>query len=527
MSSITSNMRTIGVSGSAAILSVISCLGTAAIGSGCAQPVSTRTWGVTAYETEVAALSPRVNAELAKPIDQRSKEAGILLLDYAACCMSVGKFEAAQRALYEAILLTNDLSLGESSGRASLVFDESMKVWQGEAYERAMIELLHGVCLMRLGDFENARVAFDRALICDRFSKGALAEIEGSIGDNGQFVQSDSCTSKGGSLFQRDFLAAYLLRTICYLKTGRKALAADSWKQARSTCDEIQLAIQHTYDNENPIPWTGYDGRYDYPNIYVPPTGNFRGVGQDIFSADLDALGTANLIVIAASGNRPKKLRVGMNKGDDTNFLHDDYFMPIQAIRQIGLNIDGVFAGYMKQCLDLYGQAAGRGPSIKDLAQKKKGEVEDFARALQKTDNNYLKLIGLIIRATNQEEADVRQWTLLPNSVHIWMNRVEPGTHRVTFLPSGENLPSRDYYFIDRAFSSVLQQTEIKYARSLADAPTLLFAPRHVRSMDVEIPNTGSVVLYVAEAFNLEVTGVESESPRAIELLPRRTPKTQ
>lgn len=506
------------------VLRIGSCIFGCAIAAGCAQPNIVQTWGTTAYESEAAALRIQAEAEMAKSIDRRSKDAGILLLDYAACCMSAGKHEDAQRALYEAILLTNDLTLGDASGRASLVFDESMKVWQGEAYERAMIELLHGVCLMKLGDYENARVAFDRALVCDRFSKGALLDYEGSTSGNGSFVMNAESTARGGSLFQRDFLAAYLFRTICYLKTGRNKLAVESWKQTRSIYEEVRTACQRNTTVETPIVWTGIDGRYAYPNVYVPPTSGAEDAGYCVFSSKLPELDRANLLVIAATGNRPKKLKVGQNLGDDTNFLHDDYYAPIQAIRRIGINLDGAFTGYMSQCLDLYGQAAGRGPSIKDLAQMKKGEMEDFGRALIKTDNNYLKLIGWIIRAANQEEADIRQWRLLPNSIHVWASHVDPGSHRIAILPCGENLPSRDYYFEAYTYTSVLQQVETNYVGGIANPPSSLLAPRHVQSLDVKVAESGLTIVFVAEAFNYEVKSVSASSPVAYELLPRRKP---
>ncbi|HKQ50454.1 MAG TPA: hypothetical protein VJZ71_20445 [Phycisphaerae bacterium] len=527
MKSISHYMRSPMASATTCVFALFCTLSAGAVGAGCAQPAGMHTWGTTDYESEAVALGPQAEAELAKPIERRSKDAGLLLLDYATCCMSAGRLDAAQRALYEAILLTNDLSLGDASGRASLVFDESMKIWQGEAYERAMIELLHGICLMQLNDFENARVAFDRALVCDRFSKGALTDYEGNCGGDDQFVANAYCTSKGGSLFQRDFLAAYFFRTICYLRTGRNKLADDSWKQTIYTREEVRMVSQRNTTIETPIAWTGHDGRYTYPNVYVPPTGRTEDAGHDVFGPNLGELEKANLLIIAATGNRPKKLRVGENKGGDTTFLHDDYFMPIQAIRHIGLSLDGDFTGYMMQCLDLYGQAAGRGPSIKDLAQKRKGEVEDFGLALQKTDNNYLKLLGLIIRAANREEADIRQWRLLPNSIHVWMQRVQPGSHRIVLLPSGENVPSRDYYFIDRAVAPVLQQTEINYVRMLANAPARLFAPRHVRSLDVKVPDTGLAVVFVAEAFNLEAKEIAVGAPKEYELLPRRVPPKQ
>lgn len=507
------------------IFTIFAMFLSAAIVVGCAKPAGVYTWGATDYESAAKQLRTQAEAEMAKPCDRRSKDAGILLLDYAASCLSAGEVDSAQRAFYEAILLTNDLTLNESSGRASLVFSESMKTWQGEAYERAMIELLHGICLMQLNDFDNARVAFDRALVSDRISKGALAEIEGQFGSNGLFELNAECIAKGGSIFQRDFLAAHLLRTVCYLKSGRNKLAIDSWNQAVRTYQETRLVFLRSKEIKTPLAWTDYDGRYANPNVYVPPVGNVLSeVNDDIFSASIDEIRQSNLLIITATGNRPKKIKVGQANGNDTNFIHDSYYAPIQATRRVGLMVDGKFAGFMTQCLDLYGQSAGRGPSIKDLAQKRKGEVEDFARSLQRSDNNYIKLIGLIVRAANQEESDTRQWSLLPNAIHVWMKRIEPGRHRIVLLPCGENIPSRDYYFIDRAFAHVMQQTELNYVQSLALPPPQLLAPRHVRTVDIEVDDSGLAIVFVPEAFNLEAEFAPVLEPKRYELLPRRIP---
>lgn len=143
--------------------------------AGCASapkqpPPPAYSWGRCEYRQVAEDLRPRAEFELSKPIGKRAKDAGVELLDYASACLACGRYEEAQRYFYEAIVLTNDLALDKAGGEASLTFAESLKTWQGEAYERATIELLHGISLMRLGDFDNARVAFDRAISTDQFS---------------------------------------------------------------------------------------------------------------------------------------------------------------------------------------------------------------------------------------------------------------------------------------------------------------------------------------------------------------------
>ena len=68
--------------------------------------------------------------------------------------------------------------------------------------------------------------------------------------------------------------------------------------------------------------------------------------------------------------------------------------------------MDGEYQGAMCRCLDLYVQAAGRGPSSKDLAQIRKEQVEMVGEFLQEHGSMGLQYVGLLIRAANEEKAD-------------------------------------------------------------------------------------------------------------------------
>lgn len=500
----------------------------------CAAPPRHFTWGTTDYVQAAAAMQKPARAEMAKPLDRRAKDAGVTILDYAAANLASGKIEEAQKAFYQGILLTNDMTLRESDGDASLVWDEATKVWQGEAYERAAAELLHGICLMDLGDFDNARVAFDRALISDRFSTGALRGREGSLSSGLGFHLSDRVNARGGSVFQRDFLAAYVLRTLCYVRMKKLERARKSWHETTELYRELLAAAQENANASTPVYWTAVSGRYQYPNLYLPP---FRlcssreapavGVSGELFSKSVDELAQANFLLIAASGSRPRKVRVGPPVSD-ANFIHDDYLYPAESIQELSLMVDGEIVGPMTQCLNMYGQSAGRGPSAKDLAQERKGRVEDFGRALEKSGNNYVKLIGSIIRAVNQEEADTRQWTLAPNAIHLWIGRIEPRLHRIVLLPTGRNRPSIEQAWIVRAYSNLLQNYESTCMKELGTPAAAIEGPvaiRHALSRDMQVSSDGLTTVFIAEAFNNHIVEVAPGSPKSYELLPRRRPR--
>lgn len=502
-----------------------------AVIGGCASgppPPPPYIWGNCDYERVAEQLKQRADLEMQKVIEKRSRDAGVHLLDYASACLACGRVEEAQQALYQSILLTNDLTVNETGGKASLIFAESLKTWQGEAYERATLELLHGVCLMKCGDYDNARVAFDRAIGTDRFSHGGVAGVDGQVNDKSGLqvlTENEQCVSRGGSLYRRDFLPAYLLRTLCYVQQGRMKLAEKSHEQFAIVYEDLQAMPMDAAALVSAETWTGKDGRYNYPTGYVPPAP--PGTPSSLLGISFEELVRANLVVIAATGSRPRKVRVGRQGYGETQFVHDSYLAPSESLDQMDLMIDGHHAGAMTQCLNLFSQVAGRGPSAKDLSQQFKQGMEDFGEVLEDYGSYGVQYIGSVIRAINQEEADVRQWALLPNAIHLWIGRVEPGPHELTCLGTGRNLPVREEGWTQFLVPAV-QGSERAYLNLLASDARRPernpVAARHTRIERATIPQEGLATVFVAERFNAHVTAAAPGEPRVYELLPRRTP---
>jgi len=481
------------------------------------------------YERLANELRPKADEELARPIDRRSKEAGVHLLDYASACLACGQPTEAQRALYEAIVITNDLALDDASGNASLIFAESLKVWQGEAYERATIELLHGVSLMQLGDFDNARVAFDRAIYTDRFSKGAVAGYEGRPdGKGASFDPNETYSSRGGSVYQRDFLAAYVLRTLCYIHEGRPTRARASFEEFKDVYDDLRAAAAAAPAQPSATTWTRADGRYGYPTAFVPPFG--PSAPNSVFDASFEELRRANLLVVAGTGCRPRKVKTGEMGYRKAHLVHDAYLPPSEPVHRVDLQIDGGYLGAMSQGLNLFGQAAGRGPSAKDIAQQQKANVENIGEILEAHGVYGIQYIGLLIQALNEEEADVRQWGLLPNAIHVWVGRVDPGPHVLTILATGANTPVREEGWA-QFFAPAIQSLEHLYltwwdleSRNVGGAPV---AARHTLVMPITVSTEGLTTLFAAERFNANVSLVADPEPRRYVLQPRRTPESR
>ncbi len=507
--------------------------------NGCAAPpktVQSATWGSCHYNQVATGLQEPVQEQLGVQVDRRPRDSAVTFLDYASACLASGRVDEAQQAFYQAILVTNDFTLGESAGETSLVFSESAKVWQGEAYERAMIELLHGICLMQQGDYDNARVAFDRTIATDRYSRGGIANVEGKASTPAEakgrgipvFEAFAACRNEGGTVFRRDFLSAYVLRTMCFLHLNRMRQAKLSWVETKklfeSLCDATSAAGSSV---KSTSVWTGIDGRYSFPKVYLPPFRAADTVREQLLVKSLNDLQQANVLIIAATGSRPKKVKTGTVTGDSVKFVHDGFLPPSESITSLSLVIDGQRRGEMVQCLNLYGQVAGRGPSVKDLAQERKRKTEDFGEALQNSGNNYLKIIGSIIRAVNQEEADIRQWRLLPNAIHLWLGRIEPGTHTLRLLPEGANTAPIELP-LDMAYAGYIQAMEVAYAQNVLcswhGGRPMPYAARHALARSFEAPEVGLNILFIPEQFNEQVSAVPPAPPRTYELLPRMKP---
>ncbi len=489
-------------------------------------------WGTSDYRAVCSDRKPAV----AKLVDgERGKrpprDAGVTLLDYAAASLACGNYDEAQRIYYECIMLTNDLTLGISEGKASLMFDEAIKFWQGEAYERSMMELLHGICLLEMGDYANARVAFDRAIATDVLSVGAVAGLEGTVSKKG-FAPNDRYTTKGGSVCQRDFLAAYVLRTLSYLFDGREKRARGSWEQTQAVAQELADAARRVSRPTASTTWTSLDGRYQYPTVYVSPYRSLPHDLQVILDTDFEELKRTNTLAVYASGSRPRKVRTGAMRGQRVKFVHDTYLAPGESVHHAGLLIDGKYAGPMSHCLDLYGQAAGRGPSAKDRAQERKEAIENVGEALQQHGVFGVQYIGMLIQAINQEKADIRQWGLLPNAIHLWFGHVPAGRHRFACVPLGQNLRSTEPAVygdgVAAPFVQIGEQAWLTmYRTQLNRQPHHPYAARHLRHTVTSVSERKLNVLFFAEVFDEHTRLATMGTPHTYNLLPRRLPEGQ
>lgn len=93
-------------------------------------------------------------------------EGGLGAMELGAFDLAEDSFETAVRGI-ETVYADN-----ETAKKArSLWYEEGMKDFKGEPYERAMAFYYRGLLYMERGDFENARACFRRGLFQDRFAE--------------------------------------------------------------------------------------------------------------------------------------------------------------------------------------------------------------------------------------------------------------------------------------------------------------------------------------------------------------------
>lgn len=153
-------------SASVVVLLVALTLGAA----GCATPQRLPLSGFYQYDYPFAVKGFREEIKYAK----EKQEQNIVLanINYAGAAFVGGDYQDSLAGFHAAAQIMEDVAYGAERGQAAMVLSHAMRVFKGEPYERAMAYTYMGLIYFRRGDLENARAAFNLALLADRSSKG-------------------------------------------------------------------------------------------------------------------------------------------------------------------------------------------------------------------------------------------------------------------------------------------------------------------------------------------------------------------
>ncbi len=101
----------------------------------------------------------------------KDKNFALYSCDLGEALLAAGDLKAAREAFLDATMVMHNLGEGEMRGLGSLIGPESIKVFKGDPFEKAMVDAATGVVNYALGDYENAAVGFRRALLADKDSE--------------------------------------------------------------------------------------------------------------------------------------------------------------------------------------------------------------------------------------------------------------------------------------------------------------------------------------------------------------------
>ncbi len=124
---------------------------------------------------------------------KRDKNYVLHSCNLGSAALTAGYYSLADRALEGAVRVMWSTA-GKTRGMLSLVSAESIKVFKGEPFEKAMASFYIGLIYYKWGEYDNAAASFRKALLADRQSK------EG---------------------YRDDFAVAQYMLARCYVKQGQ------------------------------------------------------------------------------------------------------------------------------------------------------------------------------------------------------------------------------------------------------------------------------------------------------------------
>jgi tetratricopeptide (TPR) repeat protein len=300
-------------------------------------------------------------------------------------------FEEAQAALVRAYEVLNSTRVNDAGRQtAAVLFDEKIKIWRGEPYERAVANLYLGLSFYQQGDYQNARGAFENALF-------KLRDY-----GNKREVKSNDYAS-----VESDFAIAMLMLGRCWEKLGEPDDAEAQWSRLamlRPDARELVARMQSPRVNVMVVVDVGFGPRkvsdFDGSIVAFSPTpGEAGGVPVPRITINGQEVDPNGIVALY----------------DTVRMAQDRKWQSIDTIR--------VFKSGLGTAL-IAGGAITTGYGL---------NRDDGDTALVGLG---LIAAGLLAKATSQ--ADLRQWEMVPRSTIVIPLEVEPGPFELTMtLPGG------------------------------------------------------------------------------------------
>ncbi|NQU41997.1 hypothetical protein HQ520_01840 [bacterium] len=283
--------------------------------------------------------------------------------------LDTGYFDLAEQSFEEAAIRIESIYADNprAASARSLWYEEGMKEFKGEPYERAMTYYYLGLLYLRRGDFENARACFKNGILQDAFAE----------------EEQNRC----------DFALLIFLEGWASHCLGDSALAEAAYEEVLRLRPDFQ--IPDPCDNLLLIAETGHaprklaDGVGHYEMVYR------RGKG---FSEN----------------------RAAVRLSGETRQLYPIEDIAWQAMTRGGRPIDRILAGQVifKKRNEEIGTAlsdvAANTMILASTSEKNQDELRALSLAL-----GLVSVLPLAIASKIKPRADTRYWDNLPDVVHV------------------------------------------------------------------------------------------------------------
>ena len=394
-------------------------------------------------------------------------------MEYSSLCMMNGSYTAAKDELLKAF---DDIQTREDKNRTTraALSNESLKLFKGEPFERAMVCSYLGLIQYMEKDYNNARIFLTQAGMADARTEENKAE------------------------YRNDFRLAHYLLGRTYLKLGDPTNANLAFKKAsqriprkgeqkefkriqkrdaKSRVKRMKLEKQ-CFETAS----SGSNQIHGACDLSASPSSNespevledqlaiaARGNPVLISTSDKDKFFSpefqkeCNLIVVVETGRSPVKYLVGENQ-----FMDKIIRAPYEE-KQLLVYLNGHKAARAFPVLDMFHQADTRGFSDKDKAQIAKGITQSVL--------SRLPYVGSVASYWNVK-ADGRYWQLLAGEVQVFAAKVKPGLYTLdlqVFDSNGNLLPR---YRTTRRFIPVVEGDEtLVLLHTKYDSDNIYFPP--------------------------------------------------
>jgi len=306
---------------------------------------------------------------------------------------------------------------------------ERAKIFKGEHYEQAMASFYLGLMLYHQGDYENARAMFSRTIECDRETIPVQEDLTNLAS---RYIR----TIKGGT--EQEFIEIFKTlgndNRLAYYMLARTYMKLDE-------SQNFMISLKNTSNWQAVPTFIKQDatGRYlptvNFFDTAPPPDNPF------VTKARLES---DNLVILIQMGFAPVKQIAGVEGQSD--FLAPRDYPERKAV----VYIDGKELGEAYPMFNLMHQAVCTVRTRKDTAQKGKAAGKFALTLLTALVSDDL---SRMVDSKWSVAADTRRWGSLPNEVHLFSARVEPGLHTLTVLfydQAGNPLPhyEQTHYFV-------------------------------------------------------------------------------